>query len=85
MYLKCRVVHPNCRIFEIPLFVAMLVQEAPPSSTTTTTAGRKKRKKRRKKNNGIGSEKQSGAKQSSRIRSYDYKAWDNNCKFDVVG
>ena len=54
---------------------------AGPGSSTTATAGGKK-KKRRKKNNSSGSEKRSGAKQSTRIRSYDYKAWD---KFDVVG
>ena len=55
---------------------------AGPGSSSTATAGREKRKKRRKKNNGVGSEEQSGVKQSSWIRSYVYKAWD---KFDVVG
>jgi hypothetical protein len=52
---------------------------AGPGSSATAT---EKRKKRRKKKGGGSNEKQSGAKESSHIRSYDYKAWD---KFDVVG
>ena len=52
--------------------------QAGPGSSATATSGEKKKKKRKKRSSG--SEKQSGANQS-RIKSYDYKAWD---KFDVV-
>ena len=81
--------HPLSWICQYELVPTSELQDLPPvrshagpGSSTTATAGGEKKKKRRKKSNGGGSDKQSGAKQSSRIRSYDYKAWD---KFDVVG
>lgn len=76
-------------VFKVHVHVcASLLQEFPPvrsqvgsgSSAAAAALGQKKKERKKvKKNNGV---KQSGAAQAqSRIRSYDYKAWD---KFDVV-
>ena len=68
-----------CKLQDLP---PVRSHAGPGSSATTTAVGEKKKKRRKKNSSGSGgSEKQSGARQS-RIKSYDYKAWD---KFDVVG